>query len=208
MPKVDFKKHFQHLYQPSAREVVQVEVPTLNYLMLDGEGDPNTSPSYQAAVEALFALSYTIKFIVKKGALAIDYGVLPLEGLWWMEDMSAFSLQTKADWEWTMMILQPVAVTQDQFEQARELALRKKGTPVLEYAHLECYAEGMSAQTTYLGAYDEEGPTIAALHDFIHAQGCERVGKHHEIYLGDPRRTAPERLKTVIRQPMWRSDEG
>ena len=90
MPKVDFKKHFQHLYQPSAREVVQVEVPPLNYLMLDGEGDPNTSPSYQAAVEALFALSYTLKFIVKKGPLAIDYGVLPLEGLWWADDMSAF----------------------------------------------------------------------------------------------------------------------
>lgn len=206
MTTFDYKKAYKPLYFPPQGRFVIVDVPPLDYLMLDGYGDPNNNPAYQAAVEALYGLAYTLKFMLKPQGL--EYVVPPLEGLWWMEDMSAFNQQNKADWEWTMMILQPVAVTQDQFEQARELALRKKGTPVLEYAHLECYAEGMSAQTTYLGAYDEEGPTIAALHDFIHAQGCERVGKHHEIYLGDPRRTAPERLKTVIRQPMWRSDEG
>ena len=206
MTTFDYKKAYKPLYFPPQGRFVIVDVPPLDYLMLDGYGDPNNNPAYQAAVEALYGLAYTLKFMLKPQG--IEYVVPPLEGLWWMEDMSAFNQQNKADWEWTMMILQPVAVTQDQFEQARELALRKKGTPVLEYAHLECYAEGMSAQTTYLGAYAEEGPTIAALHDFIHAQGCERVGKHHEIYLGDPRRTATERLKTVIRQPMWRSDEG
>ena len=111
MQKIDFKKELKHLYQPSAKEPVIVELPAMNYLMLDGQGDPNTSPAYQAAVEALFSLSYAIKFMVKKGSLAIDYGVLPLEGLWWADDMSAFTTAGKSSWKWTMMIHQPEFVT-------------------------------------------------------------------------------------------------
>lgn len=200
MTTFDYKKAYKPLYFPPQGRFVLVDVPPLDYLMLDGHGDPNNNPEYQAVVEALYGLAYTLKFMLKPQG--VEYGVPPLEGLWWMENMAEFSLATKARWDWTMMILQPVAVTQDQFEQARELALRKKGQPALERARLERYAEGKAAQTTYLGAYTDEGPTIAALHDFIHAQGYKRAGKHHEIYLGDPRRMKPEKLKTVIRQPV------
>lgn len=200
MTTFDYKKAYKPFYFPPQGRFVIVDVPPLDFLMLDGHGDPNNNPAYQAVVEALYGLAYTLKFMLKP--LGIEYGVPPLEGLWWMENMAEFSLARKADWDWTMMILQPVAVTPEQLEHARELALHKKGTPVLARARLERYEEGMAAQTTYLGAYADEGPTIAALHDFIHAQGYERAGKHHEIYLGDPRRTVPEKLKTVIRQPV------
>lgn len=111
MEKIDFKKEMKHLYQPSAKEVVQVDVPSANYLMIDGEGDPNTSQAYADAIEVLYAVSYAVKFMIKKGALAIDYGVMPLEGLWWADDMSCFATADKSNWQWTMMIAQPSFVT-------------------------------------------------------------------------------------------------
>ena len=202
MPKVDFKKHFQHLYQPSAREVVQVEVPPLNYLMLDGEGDPNTSPSYQAAVEALFALSYTIKFIVKKGSLAIDYGVLPLEGLWWADDMSSFTTADKSSWKWTMLIMQPEFVTPVMVTEAINKQKGKIAPSVLEQVRFEALAEGLSAQIMHIGPFSAEGPTIERLHQYIAGSGHERRGKHHEIYLSDIRKADPAKWRTVIRQPV------
>jgi len=199
MTTFDYKKEYKHLYFPPQGRFTWVDVPPLSYLMLDGHGDPNKSPEYQAAVEALYSLAYTLKFMLKP--LGVEYSVPPLEGLWWVENMAEFSELAKDRWDWRMMILQPVLVTPEQLEQARAQALRKKGQPALERVRLELYHEGKAAQITYLGAYADEGPTIAALHDFIHEQGYERAEKHHEIYLGDPRRTAPEKLKTVIRQP-------
>jgi hypothetical protein len=202
MQKIDFKKDFKHLYQPSAKEVAKVTVPKLNFLMLDGKGDPNTSQDYQAGVEALFALSYSIKFMVKKGALAIDYGVLPLEGLWWVDDMSKFSLNNKSDWQWTMMIAQPDFVTSAMVEEATAEVKSKKNPAALQAVRFDSFEEGVCAQIMHIGPFSAEGPTIERLHRFIADAGCKPTGKHHEIYLSDIRKAAPAKWKTVIRQPM------
>lgn len=202
MEKVDFKKQLKHLYRPPAKNAVAVEVPVMNFLMLDGAGDPNSAPAYGEAVEALYAVAYALKFMIKKGPQAVDYGVLPLEGLWWVEDMRQFSVENKSAWQWTMMIMQPEYVTRELYEAALVQVEAKKKPPALGKMRLESYHEGLSAQIMHSGPYAAEAPTIEKLHQFIADQGYQRRGKHHEIYLGDPRRTAPERLKTVIRQPM------
>lgn len=201
MPKIDLKKQLKHLYNPSQKEVSVVDVPPMNFLMIDGQGDPNTSEAYQQAIEALFSVSYTLKFMIKKGEAAIDYAVMPLEGLWWAEDMTQFSAENKDAWLWTAMIMQPEYVTEKLFEDAKEQAAKKKDLPALSLIRFEPFHEGKAAQIMHIGPYAEEGPTIEKIHHFIKQQGGELRGKHHEIYLGDPRRTAPERLKTVIRQP-------
>lgn len=200
MNKIDLKKDLKHLYQPSAREVVQVEVPPLKYLMVDGAGDPNTSQQYAQAVEALFAVSYTTKFMIKKGPKALDYAVMPLEGLWWADDMSVFAGNDKSQWKWTMMILQPDFVADDTIEAAMAEVRRKK-LPGLDGLRLEIFSEGLCAQILHVGPFSEEGPTIARLHAFIDARSGHR-GKHHEIYLSDIRRADPNNWKTIIRHPM------
>ncbi|HEX7974572.1 MAG TPA: GyrI-like domain-containing protein [Anaerolineales bacterium] len=200
MPKLDWKKDYKTLYFPPP-DPVMVDVPPMNYLMIDGHGDPNTSPAYQAAVEALFSLAYTLKFGIKKAA-GIDYAVYPAEGLWWVADMAEFANSPKSDWDWTMLIAQPEAVSAEWVERARAEALKKKGLPALEQVRFETYAEGRCAQLMHTGPYAAEAPNIARLHAFIAAQGYRRRGKHHEIYLSDYRRAAPEKLKTVVRQPV------
>ena len=200
MEKIDTKQAFKHLYQPSVKAVVKVVVPPLNFLMADGAGDPNTSPDYQAVVEALFSTAYAIKFMVKKGPAALDYGVMPLEGLWWADDMTTFSVEAKSDWKWTMMIMQPVPVTQEMVDAALELG-KKKGLAAISRLRFETFAEGLSAQILHVGPFSAEGPTVARLHDFIDAHGRRR-GKHHEIYLSDIRKADPAKWKTVIRQPL------
>jgi hypothetical protein len=202
MEKVDLRKNLKRLYQPSAKEVSQVTVPQMNYLMLDGEGDPNTSEAYQNGVEALYALSYAIKFIVKKGLLAIDYGVMPLEGLWWTDDMATFSMDDKASWKWTMMIMQPDVVTRALVDTAVTDLHRKKNPAALGAVRYEPFTEGTCAQIMHIGPFSTEGPTIERLHRFIADSGHALVGKHHEIYLSDIRRADPEKWKTIIRQPM------
>ncbi len=202
MEKVDLKKELKHLYQPSAKEVVQIDVPTMNYLMVDGEGDPNTSQAYSDAVEVLFMVSYSIKFMVKKGALAIDYGVMPLEGLWWADDMSKFTTSDKSNWKWTMMIAQPSFVTREIIERAIVDVKKKKNPTAISKLRLEAFSEGRCAQILYIGHFSEEGPTIQRLHRFIADCGCKPIGKHHEIYLSDIRKADPEKWKTIIRQPM------
>jgi hypothetical protein len=199
MEKIDLKKVLKYLYQPSAKEVVQVDVPIMNYLMIDGEGNPNTSQTYSNAIEALFAVSYTIKFMVKKGLLAIDYGVMPLEGLWWVDDMSKFSTQDKSNWKWTMMIMQPSFVTQEIIDNA--IAEVKKNSAVISKLRLETFSEGKCAQILHIGTFSEEGPTIEKVHQFIDSRG-NRTGKHHEVYLCDIRKADPAKWKTIIRQPM------
>jgi hypothetical protein len=199
--KVDLKKELKHLYQPSAKEVAQVEVPTFQFLMIDGEGDPNTSQEYAQAVEALFSVSYTAKFMVKKGAQGIDYAVMPLEGLWWADDMSAFITNDKSKWKWTMMIMQPDFVANEVIEAAISEVKRKKKLPAVSQLRLEPFSEGLCAQVLHIGPFSEEGPTIERLHGFIDAR-TGRDGKHHEIYLSDIRRADPAKWKTIIRQPM------
>jgi len=203
MSKIDFKKELKHLYRPSPKEFVVVDVPPMNFLMTDGHGDPNTVQEYQDAVEALYAVSYKLKFTSKK-ELGKDYVVPPLEGLWWAEDMEAFTAaRDKSAWDWTMMIMQPEWITQEMVEEAVKQVEKKKGLPALSKLRLETYYEGLAVQILHIGSYDDEGPTIAQMHhQFMPENGYEPAGKHHEIYLSDPRKVAPEKLKTVLRQPV------
>ncbi len=201
MGKVDHKKTLKHLYGPSTRSPALVEVPAMNFLMVDGRGDPNTSQEYAAAIEALYAMSYTLKFSARQGESRKDYTVMPLEGLWWAEDMDAFLKGHRQEWLWTAMIMQPDFIGQDLVEDTREVVRRKKNPAALDKLRFESYEEGVCAQVMFIGPYADEGPTIQVLHRFIEEQGFELAGKHHEIYLSDPRRTAPEKLRTVIRQP-------
>ena len=200
MAKRDFKKELKHLYGRSNKEFSVVDVPPMNFLMIDGHGDPNDNPAFQEGMEALYGMAYTIKFALKPQG--IEYVVPPSEGLWWMEDMSEFSLETKDRWQWTLMIMQPDEVTREIVDAAQGELARKKDPPALSRLRYERYHEGLSVQIMYLGAYADEDPTIARMHEFIRENGYDFNGKHHEIYLGDPRRTAPEKLKTVIRQPV------
>ncbi len=202
MAKIDLKKEMKPLYQASAKAVVQVEVPALQYLMVDGQGDPNTSPLYGQAVEALFSVSYAAKFLLKKGPQALDYAVMPLEGLWWADDLSAFTANDRSQWMWTMMILQPSFVSDATLAAAvASVQMKKKQLPAVDALRLETFTEGTCAQTLHVGPFTEEGPTIERVHAFIDAQSARR-GKHHEIYLSDIRRADPKRWKTIIRQPM------
>lgn len=198
--KVDFKRELKELYA-AARTPAMVEVPELTFLMVDGHGDPNASPEYGEACEALFSVSYSARFALK-GLGVLEYGVMPLEGLWWVPDMSTFSIEDKSAWDWTMMTMQPDQVTPELLEEAMAKVAAKRSLPALERLRLERFAEGRAAQVLHIGPYSAEGPTNAGLHAFIAEQGYQRAGKHHEIYLGDPRRSAPERLKTILRQPV------
>ena len=199
--KVDLKQQLKHLYQAPSKEVVQVDVPPLRFLMVDGQGDPNTSPQYAEAVQALFSVSYAAKFLVNKGTQEIDYAVMPLEGLWWSDEMSAFISNDRAKWQWTMMILQPDFVDDAVIQTAIAHAQRKRALPALSKLRLGLFEEGLCSQTLHVGPFTEEGPTIQRVHDFIAERSALR-GKHHEVYLSDIRRAAPERWKTIIRQPM------
>ena len=205
MKKLDLKKQFKHLYQPSAKQFSIVDVPPLNFLMVDGTGDPNTSQDYQDALEALYALSYTLKFGVKQGKYGdtpYDYPVMALEGLWWVDDMTQFTVTAKGLWRWTAMIMQPDIIISAMVEAACADVAKKKNPVALPKVRFASYHEGLSAQIMYFGPFKDEGPTIARLHAFIEESGHQLRGKHHEIYLSDFRRAAPEKLKTVIRQPM------
>ncbi len=202
MPKLDLKRELAGLYNPSAKDLALVTVPAMNFLMIDGMGDPNTSQDYRDALQALYALAYAIKFTVKKSQ-AVDFTVMPLEGLWWADDMLAFLNMEKDTWRWTMMIMQPSHVSCDLFEDALPQVARKKdSSPSLQKVRFESFHEGLSLQIMHIGPYATEAPTIARMHRYIAEQGYQTHGYHHEIYLGDPRRTAPDRLKTVLRQPI------
>lgn len=201
MKTIDFKKELKHLYKPSAKEVIQVDIPNMNYLMADGEGDPNTSKEFSDAVEALFSVSYTVKFKIKKGELAIDYGVMPLEGLWWADDMSKFSIEDKSNWKWTLMIMQPDFVTHEMIEASISEVRKKKNPAAISKIRFESFSEGRCAQILHVGPFSEERATIEKIHAFINSRS-KLIGKHHEIYLSDIRKADPKKWKTVIRQPM------
>lgn len=202
MEKIDFKKDLKHLYKPSAKVVETVTVPEMNFCMIDGEGNPNTSSAYGEAIEALYSVSYTLKFMAKKGVLTIDYGVLPLEGLWWADDMNDFLTGNKDRWKWTMMIMQPHFVEPIMFRDAVAHSKQKKALFALDDVRFEAFEEGQAAQIMHIGPFEEERPAIEKVHDHIAAAKLTRTGKHHEIYLSDIRRAAPDKWKTIIRQPM------
>lgn len=200
--KLDLKKEFKQLYQPSAEQPVILDVPEMAFLMLDGAGNPNTSPAYQSAVEALYGVSYTLKFMAKKQGR--DYVVMPLEGLWWGTPLGqrSFTEADKAKFQWTMMIAQPEFITKAMVAEAVEETQRKKGLANLDELRFTRFEEGVCVQILYFGPYNDEGPTIERLHHFAYDQGYQLRGKHHEIYLNDPRRTNPTKLKTVLRHPV------
>lgn len=200
--KLDLKRKFRHLYNPTPKNVTVIEVPPFNYLMIDGAGNPNISPEYETAVNALYSVSYALKFMLKLSDEPIDYTVMALEGLWWVEDMAMFTTASKDTWQWTMMIMQPEFVTSEWVHRAMTEAALKRDLPALPKLRFAEYKEGMCAQIMYIGPYVDEGPTIARLHAYITEHGYHTSGKHHEIYLGDPRKAAPARLKTIIRQPI------
>ena len=199
--KIDFKKTLDS-YQARAGEFRIVDVPPLQYLMIDGHGDPNSSAEYTDAVEALYPLAYKLKFASKE--LGRDFTVMPLEGLWWADDPAAFTTaRDKSQWDWTLMIMQPDWITAEHFEAAVARVGAKDAPRSLGAVRLESLDEGRCVQTLHLGPFDEEGPTLAKLHDeVIPSRGLRMSGKHHEIYLSDLRRTAPSKLRTILRQPV------
>ena len=202
MQKIDLKAIYRPLYHAPVRDFGLVEVPPLPYLMFDGTGDPNTSSLYAQAIEALYSLSYTLKFMSKR-AFDRDYVVGPLEGLWWSKDMSDFTTRRKDKWSWTMMILQPDWISDAHLAAAKAEVLMKKGLPGIEQARLAVLDEGLCAHILHVGSYDAEGPVLARLHsEWLPAQRLTENGQHHEIYLSDPRKVEAEKLKTILRQPV------
>jgi hypothetical protein len=199
--RIDLKVHLKQSYSASPDNIAIIEVPPLHFLMAEGQGAPRTSPAFQQATETLFRLSYALKFMVKKEQ-GLDYPVMPLEGLWSADDPTAFTEARRDDWQWTLMILQPDLVTPDMVAAVREAAGAKKKALSLSDITFGRHTDGESAQILHVGPYTEEAATIARLHSFIKAKGYHLGGKHHEIYLSDPRRTAPENLKTILRQPI------
>ncbi len=199
--KVDLKRERKAFYAPSAKHFSVVDVPAIGFLMVDGSGDPNTAKSYADAIGALYAVAYTLKFARKAAGQSPDFAVMPLEGLWWSDDMDDFRNANKDNWKWTAMIALPDFISLVDVEMAKQQAAAKKDVPSLDRLRFGSFSEGKAAQILYFGRYADEGPTIAALHRFIAEQGGQLRGKHHEIYLSDPRRIDASKLKTIVRQP-------
>jgi hypothetical protein len=202
MIQLDMMKELKDLYTAFPERIFFTTIPSLNYLMIDGEGDPNVSQLYKDSVQALYSVAYTIKFSLKKSSQAIDFKVMPLEGLWWVEDMNLFSIENKKDWKWTMMILQPECVTSDWVNDCKNSVIKKKGLQLANEVRFETYHEKEVTQILHKGPYSTEAENIQKLHKTITDWGYLRTGKHHEIYLNTPLKTAPEKLKTIIRQPI------
>jgi hypothetical protein len=214
MKTLDLKKQFKYLYQPSAKKIETVQVPNLQFAMIDGAiekgSEPGKSPSFAEATQVLYSISYTLKFMLKKRKTnAIDYPVMALEGLWGVED-GHFDITVKDNWFYTLMIMQPDVVTQEIFEEAREEVRRKKGdSDMLGKLRLAHFEEGLCVQTMHIGPYATEPATIDRMKEFMEENGLKDSvgpigGKHHEIYMSDPRKAAPDKMKTVLRHPVVR----
>ncbi len=204
MTKIDYRKQHKDLYNPTHKQPATITVPPMQYLMIDGAGDPNNSPIFQAAMETLYGLSYPLKFSSKK-ALGMDYAVMPAEGLWWTDNPGEVDLDPQADrsgWHWTLMMRQPDHITAEMVDEAKAALDKKKNPANLDDVRLEGYDEGLAAQIMHIGPFSTEKATIERLHSYITEQGSQLRGKHHEIYLSDFRKATPEKLKTIIRQPM------
>ena len=200
--KIDFKKVLAGYRARQGRFDI-VDVPDMRYLMVDGHGDPNTSPAYTDALAALYPVAYKLKFASKQ-ELGRDYVVPPLEGLWWANDMDAFTTsRDKSRWDWTMMLMVPDWIDRSAFEDALARASAKVPPTRLGDVHLRSLSEGRCVQTLHIGSFDDEAPVLERMHhEFIPAHGLRLDGKHHEIYLNDPRRVAPAKLRTILRQPV------
>jgi hypothetical protein len=202
LTKLDLRKEMREYYRPPVGEVVVIRVPKMRFIMVEGKGAPEGS-SFQRAIQTLYGLAFTIKFGAKK-TLGKDFPVMPLEGLWWTKG-GGFDMKKREDWLWTLMIMQPSLVTKGMFSKAEEELRQKREPSTIEHAGLETFDEGLCVQTMHVGPYSTEAETIAKLEEFAREKGCRMTGKHHEIYLGDPRRAAPSKLRTVIRHQVGRS---
>lgn len=201
MEKIDFRKTMPELYQPPADRFVSVDVPVMQFVKIDGEGNPNKAPAHKQAIEWLYSVSYAMKFAAKAFKCR-DYVVPPLEGLWWADTPADFVERRKDRWRWTMMIMAPDFIDQPLFEAAVGKSRKKLGAPP-ESLRLEPLDEGRALQILHVGSYDNEGPTLAKLHDEVMpSQGLTFAGLHHEIYLSDARKTEPAKLRTILRQPV------
>ncbi|HIW67492.1 MAG TPA: GyrI-like domain-containing protein [Candidatus Dietzia merdigallinarum] len=201
-PNVDIKKARRDLYSGRAGRFDVVEVPEMQFLMVDGSGDPNVSADYRRAVEALYTTSYTIRAEAKTD-LGRTHTVGPPEGLWYADDLGVFTARDKSAWSWTMMIWQPEWITPGMASTAIEKVSSTKIPQAAELVRFKPFSEGRAVQTLHVGPYDDEGPTIAKMHgEVIPDHGLEPTGHHHEIYLSDPRKSAPEKLRTLLRQPV------
>jgi len=199
--KIDLWVEHKDIYSPSAKEPELVKVPPLPYLLVDGEGDPNTAPAFREAIGALYSLAYTLKFSMKKQQ-GVDFRVMPLSGFFHAEDPTVFTEGRKNEWKWTLGIPLPAAVTAAEFKKAlAEARAKKNASPALGLVRRQVVREGLCAQILHRGPYAAEAPTIRTLHAFIAARGLAFAGSHHEIYVSDPNRSAPEKLKTIVRQP-------
>jgi hypothetical protein len=202
MEKLDLKKELKSYFSSKAGKFEILTLPTYNYLTIEGKGDPNTDPSYVQAIEMLYGSSYTLKFQCKK-ELEMDYVVPPLEGLWWAKDMKTFTTREKSQWSWKMMIMVPSFVKKTDVAKAIKAFASKKPEAQVSLLKYESLKEGLSIQTLHVGPYDAEGPTLTKMHtEFMPENKLTFNGLHHEIYLGDPRKTTPEKLKTILRQPV------
>ena len=197
--RIDLKK--DALYKPPAGRIVEVDVPPITFLAVDGVGDPNVAPEYSAALETLYTTGYAIRAALK-ARTGDDFVVGPLEGLWWADDPSVFAERVKSQWRWTMLIPLPVVVEQADIDAGLAAASKKKPDLPHDLLRVELLREGRSLQTLHIGPYDDEGPTLAELHDQMRDGGLTWNGPHHEIYLGDPRKAAPHKLRTILRQPV------
>lgn len=197
----DWKKDMKELYFPPTGKVVEVQVPALGFLVVQGKGDPNSNPGFQASIGALYSISYTLKFMVRRSDPSRDFKVGPLEALWWNMGNGSLLQGKREDWQWKAMILQPSFADQDLVEEARREARKKRLNPLIEEARLESIEEGRSAQIMHIGPWDKEAENIERVQEFIRGKGGAPCGHHHEIYMSDPRRVPPEKYKTVIRQP-------
>jgi hypothetical protein len=207
MPKMDLRKELKYLYAPSARQVALVDVPEFQFAQIDGAIEPGqapgTSPAFEQAMSALYGITYTLKFMSKQRADdPLDYTVMTLEGLWWVEE-GEFNITQPGNWRWTMMILQPDHITPAMFAEGLAQLRKKRGdSPALDKLRLARFHEGLALQIMHIGPYANEPATIARMDAFAQENGYRMIGKHHEIYLGDPRNAAPEKLKTILRHPV------
>jgi hypothetical protein len=202
MEKMDFKKDLRTFYGQKPGDPAIVNVPAMNYITIDGQGDPNNSTEYTEALNALFPVAYQVKFMLKNSHAAIDFSVMPLQGLWWADDMSSFTESRRDLWKWRMMIFQPEFVTHEIFGAAIAEVRRKKNPTALDKLRFVSYEEGLCSQILHVGPFNEEPATIRRLHSFIADNGYRLRGLHHEIYLSDIRKADPSKWKTIIRQPM------
>lgn len=202
MEAIDFKKTFKSYYSPKPGQPELLTIPKLHFLMVDGQGDPNTSETFQNAISALYGVAYGLKFSRKKAGLQPDFSIAPLEGLWWTKSGKAFSVGKKQDWQWTVMLWMPNFISAKDVQNQVKVLQAKKPNPALALLRLGDFSEGISVQIMHIGPYSEERPNIELMNHYAELHGYTQSGKHHEIYLGDPRRSAPDKLRTILRHPI------